>query len=162
MGALGALGIAPARRTLTVRSFWRLLLETGQITVAVLFLILAATFFTHAGQAALPAAVSELLLSGPVGPMGFLLIYLALIIALGCLIDPISIMLIVLPIALPVAEAAGFGSRLVRGPDCRRRRDRSADAALRLCRCSRSRRPSTTRRSACPISSEAFCRSLRQ
>ncbi len=109
VGALGALGIALARRTLTVRSFWRLLLETGQITVAVLFLILAATFFSRMlAMSGLPAAVSELLLSGPVGPMGFLLIYLALIIALGCLIDSISIMLIVLPIALPVAEAAGF------------------------------------------------------
>lgn len=109
VGALGALMIALSRRTLTPGSFWRLLLETGQITVSVLFLILAATFFSRMlAMSGLPAAVAEALLSGPIGPFGFLIIYLALIIALGCLIDSISIMLIVLPIALPVAEAAGF------------------------------------------------------
>lgn len=109
VGALGALAIALSRRTLTANSFWRLLLETGQITVSVLFLILAATFFSRMlAMSGLPAAVAASLLSGPIGPFGFLIIYLALIIALGCLIDSISIMLIVLPIALPVANAAGF------------------------------------------------------
>jgi tripartite ATP-independent transporter DctM subunit len=109
VGALGALAIALSRRTLSARSFWRLLLETGQITVSVLFLILAATFFSRMlAMSGLPAAVADALLSGPIGPLGFLVLYLLLVIALGCLIDSISIMLIVLPIALPVAEAAGF------------------------------------------------------
>jgi tripartite ATP-independent transporter DctM subunit len=109
VGALGALAIALSRRTLSARSFWRLLVETGQITVSVLFLILAATFFSRMlAMSGLPAAVADALLSGPIGPLGFLVLYLLLVIALGCLIDSISIMLIVLPIALPVAEAAGF------------------------------------------------------
>lgn len=108
-GALGALLIALLRRSLTPRSFWRLLVETGQITVSVLFLILAATFFSRMlALSGVPRFLAETLLSGPIGPYGFLLIYLLLIIALGCLIDSISIMLILLPIALPVAEAAGF------------------------------------------------------
>jgi TRAP-type C4-dicarboxylate transport system permease large subunit len=55
-----------------------------------------------------PRELAEALLSGPIGPYGFLLLYLVLIVLLGCLIDSISIMLILLPIALPVAEAAGF------------------------------------------------------
>jgi TRAP-type C4-dicarboxylate transport system permease large subunit len=52
--------------------------------------------------------LAQYFLGGPVGPYGFLFLYLLLIIALGCLIDSISIMLILLPIALPVAEAAHF------------------------------------------------------
>ncbi|MCZ4291290.1 TRAP transporter large permease [Hoeflea alexandrii] len=108
-GALGALVIALKRRSLDARSFWRLLLEAGQITVSVLFLILAATFFSRMlALSGVPRGLAEFLLEGSIGPYGFLIIYLLLIIVLGCLIDSISIMLILLPIALPVAEAAGF------------------------------------------------------
>jgi tripartite ATP-independent transporter DctM subunit len=109
VGALGALIIALLRRSLTGRSFWALLVETGQITVSVLFLIMAATFFSRMlAMSGLPAALAGWLLSGPVGPWGFLFLYLGVIIVMGCLIDSISIMLIMLPIALPVAQAAGF------------------------------------------------------
>lgn len=108
-GAFGALVIALLRRSLDRKTFWRLLVETGQITVSVLFLILAATFFSRMlALSGVPRELAEVLLSGNIGPYGFLLAYILLIVALGCLIDSISIMLIVLPIALPVAGAAGL------------------------------------------------------
>jgi C4-dicarboxylate transporter DctM subunit len=108
-GAFGALVIALLRKSLTGTKFWNLLVETGQITVSVLFLIMAATFFSRMlALSGVPRELAEFFLSGPIGPFGFLLIYLVLIILLGCLIDSISIMLILLPIALPVAEAANF------------------------------------------------------
>lgn len=108
-GAFGALVVALLRRSLTGRSFWRLLVETGQITVSVLFLIMAASFFSRMlALSGLPNALADLLLSSSLGAYGFLLLFLVLVIMLGCLIDSISIMLILLPIALPVAEAAGF------------------------------------------------------
>lgn len=108
-GAFGALTIALLRRSLSSRTFWKLLVEAGQITVSVLFLILAATFFSRMlALSGVPRQLAELFLAGPIGPYGFLILYLLLIIALGCLIDSISIMLIVLPIALPIAQAAGF------------------------------------------------------
>lgn len=108
-GAFGALVIALMRRSLDRRTFWRLLVETGQITVSVLFLILAATFFSRMlALSGVPRELAEFFLSGNIGPYGFLIAYIVLIVALGCLIDSISIMLIVLPIALPVAEAAGL------------------------------------------------------
>jgi TRAP-type mannitol/chloroaromatic compound transport system permease large subunit len=112
-GAAGAFRRAGHRAAAQVarleRTFWNLLVETGQITVSVLFLILAATFFSRMlALSGVPRELAEFFLSGPIGPYGFLLVYLVLIIALGCLIDSISIMLILLPIALPVAEAAGF------------------------------------------------------
>ena len=108
-GAFGALVIALLRRSLDRATFWRLLVETGQITVSVLFLILAATFFSRMlALSGVPRELAEFFLSGNIGPYGFLLAYVLLIVALGCLIDSISIMLIVLPIALPVADAAGL------------------------------------------------------
>ncbi|MBQ1203782.1 MAG: TRAP transporter large permease subunit, partial [Loktanella sp.] len=109
VGAAGALVIALARRSLNGRKFWDLLVETGQITVSVLFLIMAATFFSRMlAMSGLPREVADLFLSGPLGPYGFLVIFILLVIVLGFIIDSISIMLILLPIALPVATAAGF------------------------------------------------------
>lgn len=109
VGALGALLIALGRRSLDRRSFWGILVESGQITVSVLFLIMAATFFSRMlALSGLPTHLADIVLSGPIGPWGFIILYLALVIALGCLIDSISIMLILLPIAIPIAEAAQF------------------------------------------------------
>lgn len=109
VGALGALVLALSRRSISARSFWGILVETGQITVSVLFLIMAASFFSRMlAMSGLPAMLAEFLLVGPIGPWGFLVLFLALVIVLGFLIDSISIMLILLPIALPVARAAGF------------------------------------------------------
>lgn len=109
VGALGALVLALSRRSVSPSSFWNLLVETGQITVSVLFLIIAASFFSRMlAMSGLPASLADFFLAGPIGPWGFLTLFLLLVIALGCLIDSISIMLILLPIALPVARAAGF------------------------------------------------------
>lgn len=109
MGALGALLIALQRRSLTLSRFWELLVESGQITVSVLFLIVAATFFSRMlAMSGLPATLAEYLIGGTLGPYGFLLLFISLVIVMGCFIDSISIMLILLPIALPVVQAAGF------------------------------------------------------
>ena len=108
-GAFGALVIALLRRSLDRKTLWSLLVETGQITVSVLFLILAATFFSRMlALSGVPRELASFFLDSSIGPFGFLIFYLILIVILGCLIDSISIMLIVLPIALPVADAAGF------------------------------------------------------
>ncbi|MEJ8572026.1 TRAP transporter large permease subunit [Microbaculum marinum] len=109
VGAFGALVIALLRRSMSGRDFWRVLVETGQVTVSVLFLVMAATFFSRMlALSGVPRTIADGLLSGGLGPYGFLIIYIALLVAMGCLIDSISIMLILLPIAIPVAEAAGF------------------------------------------------------
>jgi tripartite ATP-independent transporter DctM subunit len=109
VGAFGALVIAFLRRSLDPGNLWSLLVETGQVTVSVLFLIVTATFFSRMlAMSGLPTALAEALLGGGIGPYGFLMIFLALVILMGCLVDSISIMLILLPIALPVAREAGF------------------------------------------------------
>jgi tripartite ATP-independent transporter DctM subunit len=108
-GAMGALLVALSRRSLTPGSFWALMVETGRIAASVLLLILAATFFSRMlAMSGLPAALARTLLGDVLGPWGFLLAFLALVVLLGCMIDSISIMLILLPIALPVAREADF------------------------------------------------------
>jgi hypothetical protein len=108
-GAAARLCIALMRRSLTRRSFWTLLVETGQITVSVLFLIMAATLFSRMlALSGLPGSWPSSCSRGRSGRRAFSFLFIGLVIVLGFLIDSISIMLILLPIALPVARAAGF------------------------------------------------------
>src|SRR3546814_10125623 len=53
---------------------------------------------------ALPICIGELGL----GSWGFLLLYLLVVLLLGCIIDSVSIMLIMLPIAVPIATSFGM------------------------------------------------------
>jgi C4-dicarboxylate transporter, DctM subunit len=109
VGAAGALVIALLRRRLTWPKFWSVLVETGFVSVSVLFLILAAMLYSRMlALTGMPGAVTDLITDLGLGPWGFLLGYIAIVILLGCIIDSVSIMLIMLPIALPVARAFGM------------------------------------------------------
>lgn len=109
VGAAGALAIALARRRLDRATFWRVLVETGHITVSVLFLVMAASLYSRMlALSGLPGAIGGALTDGGLGPMAFLFVYVAVVVVLGCIIDSVSIMLIMLPIVLPIARAFGM------------------------------------------------------
>lgn len=112
VGAAGALTIALARRRLTWRIVWNVLIETGYVSVSVLFLIIAASLYSRMlALSGMPGAMTEAITVHGFGPWGFLAAYVAIVLALGCIIDSVSIMLIMLPIVLPVAR--GFGMDIV-------------------------------------------------
>lgn len=109
VGAAGAFVIALARRSLSWRKLWSVLTETGYVSVSVLFLILAAMLYSRMlALTGMPGAVTSLVTDLGFGPWGFLIAYVLIVIALGCIIDSVSIMLIMLPIVLPVARAFGM------------------------------------------------------
>ncbi len=107
-GALGALVIAIARRKLSWRDLWETMVETGYVTVSILFLILGARIFGQMlAMSGLPQEVSSLAANAHLGLHGFVVLYLALVIVLGTILDSVSIMVITLPFALPVVAALG-------------------------------------------------------
>jgi len=109
VGAAGAFVIALARRSLSWRKLWNVLTETGYVSVSVLFLILAAMLYSRMlALTGMPGAVTTLITDLGLGSWGFLIAYVLIVIALGCIIDSVSIMLIMLPIVLPVARAFGM------------------------------------------------------
>ncbi|WP_157267129.1 TRAP transporter large permease [Azohydromonas aeria] len=109
VGAAGALAIALAKRRLGGGNLWRVLVETGHVTVSILFLILAAALYSRMlALSGLPAGIADFITQLDLGFYGFLVLYLAIVLLLGCLIDSVSIMLILLPIVLPVASALGM------------------------------------------------------
>ena len=108
-GALLALVIALARRKLTWRSFWGVLTETGHVTVSVSFLIICANIYIRMlAMSGTPQAAVEAMAAAGFGVTGFLFIYVLLILLLGTIIDSSSILLIVLPLMLPIAEQFGL------------------------------------------------------
>jgi TRAP-type C4-dicarboxylate transport system permease large subunit len=82
--------------------------ETGQVSVSILFLIIAASTFSRMlTLSELPQDMAAALTGTGLGLFGFLAAYLVLLMLLGMLLDSTSIMLIMLPLALPVAVALG-------------------------------------------------------
>lgn len=105
-GALVALVIALMRKSMTPRAFWNALLETGHITAAILFLITAASIYSRMlGLAGLPNQLEDLLAGSSASSWTVMLLYVLLMLFLGTLLDTASIILIVVPLFLPLAEA---------------------------------------------------------
>jgi C4-dicarboxylate transporter DctM subunit len=106
-GAFAAMLIALARRKLTWAKLWEVIRETGQVSVTILFLIIcASTFSMMLTLTELPQDIGTLLGSG-LNMFMFLLIYLLLLIVIGMVLDSTSMMLILLPLALPVVVELG-------------------------------------------------------
>lgn len=104
-GALVALVIALARRSMSLRTFWDALLETGHITAAILFLITAASIYSRMlGLAGLPNQLQDLLAGSEASFWVVMLLYIVLMLFLGTLLDTSSIILIVVPLFLPLVE----------------------------------------------------------
>lgn len=106
VGALGAMLLAMARRTLSLKSLWAILIETGHVTASILFLLVAAHLYaTMLALSGLPDFLGTWMRESGLGFNGILWVYLVVIIVLGCILDSASIMLILLPLILPIVSA---------------------------------------------------------
>jgi len=102
-GALGALVIALAKRRLTWRSFWRLLVQTGHTTASVCFLIIGASLYSRMlAMSGMPGWLGGMVADSELGLTGIVLSLIIIMILLGTILDSVSIMLLTLPVALPV------------------------------------------------------------
>ena len=100
-GALLALIFALARRALTWRSFWNVLLDSGNITATLLFLICSASMYSRMlGMSGLPSEMAAIFDNLGAGFYGMLAFYVLVVIVLGTIIDSVSIMLIMVPLFL--------------------------------------------------------------
>ncbi len=107
-GALGALALAGLRRSLSWRRLWDTTVEAGYVTVSILFLILGARIFGQMlAMSGLPQQLSALAAGAGFGLTGFVLLFVALVVVLGFMLDSVSIMVITLPFAIPVVKALG-------------------------------------------------------
>ena len=108
-GSFAALIIALARRTMSWKRFWEVLIETGHITATILFLITAASIYSRMlGMAGLPNLLGEYMAESNATFFQIMVIYVLLLLVLGTLLDTASIILIVVPLFLPLIEPMGL------------------------------------------------------
>ncbi len=106
VGALGAMLLAIARRSLSFKILWEILIETGHVTASILFLLVAAHLYaTMLALSGLPDFLGAWMQKSGLGFYGIMSVYLVVIILLGCILDSASIMLILLPLILPIMSA---------------------------------------------------------
>lgn len=105
-GSLAALVIAVAKRAMSWRDLWEVLVETGYITATILFLIISASMYSRMlGVAALPTVFGEWLNGFDLSLGKLMFIYVVLMVLLGTIIETASIILIVVPLFLVVLES---------------------------------------------------------
>ena len=112
VGAAGALAIAVAKRRLGWAQLWQVLVETGQITAAVCFLIIAASMYSRMlAISGVTDLLKTAIVDSGMGFLGLMVIFLTIVLLLGTILDSGSIMLITIPLALPAL--VGFGTDLI-------------------------------------------------
>ena len=108
VGSLLAVVIGLAMRRLSFTALGRLFFDCAATSASILFLIVAASAFgmmlTLSG---IPAAVSDWAAGAGLGLSGYALLYLGLLIMLGMVLDSTSILLIMVPLALPTVKVLG-------------------------------------------------------
>ncbi|MFN3938103.1 MAG: TRAP transporter large permease [Gemmobacter sp.] len=103
IGAIAALAIGMARRRLGWRQLWSVLVETGLVTAAICFLIIAAQIYARMlSLSGVPQGLARAAAEADLGFWGLMLAYVGAVILLGMILDSSSILLIAVPLMLPV------------------------------------------------------------
>jgi tripartite ATP-independent transporter DctM subunit len=121
VGALAALMIVLARGAIDRRGYWQVLIETGQITVSICILFVAATVYSRMlAFSGLPDMLAQWLGQRDLAFGWTIAAYVVILLLLGTIIDAGSIMLITVPVMLPIlkqydADLVWFGVITVLG-----------------------------------------------
>jgi C4-dicarboxylate transporter, DctM subunit len=109
IGVLGALLVALAQRTLTLAGLWAALLGTVRTCSMIGLILVGALFLSKAmARLGLPADIANAIQSWGLEPWQLILVLLLFYLALGCVLDGLSAIVMTLPVTLPLAVAAGF------------------------------------------------------
>jgi tripartite ATP-independent transporter DctM subunit len=112
IGAMGALIMTILKGRLTWANLWRTLMETGHVTAAICFLLIAASLYARLiAMTGIPNVMESYFTALNVGLAGLLTVYIAIVVVLGTIMSAGEIMLILVPIAVPLL--APFGADLV-------------------------------------------------
>jgi len=109
MGASGVLIIGLVRRRLNLKTIYRCLVDSIQVSASIFFILIGALLFGYfltATQS--PQKIATALLSLELGPHGTLLLILLFFLLLGCILDAMAMIVLMIPIIYPVVLQLGF------------------------------------------------------
>ncbi|WP_157018869.1 TRAP transporter large permease [Mesorhizobium xinjiangense] len=96
-------------RSVTARALYHSLLSSARITASIGMLIAGALVFNYVVTVEnIPAALSAWLAGFELTPIAFLLIVNVVLLVLGCLLEGTTILLVVVPVFIPTANALGI------------------------------------------------------
>lgn len=108
-GATGAFFLAAVKGRLTWDLVKRVTMGTVQVTVMICMLIAAASTFSQIlAYTGISENLSKLAISLPLSPMLILIFMQFVLLFLGCFLDPLSIMMITIPVYMPIIRGLGF------------------------------------------------------
>ena len=109
IGCLGAFIIALCKRSLTWKSTGSILLDTSKGSAGILMLLVSAQMYSRLlSVSGAVKWVSTSILSANLPNWALIGVFLLLVLALGCVIDGNSIILLTTPIIQPVIQAMGY------------------------------------------------------
>jgi len=109
LGVAGALMIAAFKRDLSLSALKGAFLEAVKTTSMVGFILLGALFLTRAmAFLEIPSTIAGGIEAMALSPLMLIFVLLLFYIALGMILDGLSVIVITLPIVLPLVTAAGF------------------------------------------------------
>ncbi len=109
MGAAGAFLIALSRGSLSLRGTLQVLVEAAQTTAALFAVLIGAWVFSNfVNLAGLPEALQDLVTGAGLAPMAVMAMILLIYVALGCVFESLSMLLLTVPIFFPLVIGLGF------------------------------------------------------
>lgn len=109
LGSVASLIAALGYRSLTWRNLWRSLEQTMRVSVMLFFIIAASiTFAQILGFSGATGGMLQVVTSWKLGPYEIMFAMIAVLLFLGCFIEPLSMMMLTLPFFMPLARAAGL------------------------------------------------------
>lgn len=109
MGAVGAFVIGLVQRRLGRREILAALLETLQITASIFLILIGALIFGYfLTITQIPQSVASFILGFDLGTYGTLAVLVLFYLAIGCVLDTLSIIAITVPVVYPIVTALGF------------------------------------------------------
>ena len=96
-------------RSVTMKSFYDSLLSSARTTASIGMLIAGALVFNYVVTVEnIPHTIRDLLQGLDLSPLTFMILVNLLLLILGCLLEGTTIILIVLPVLIPTAQALGI------------------------------------------------------
>jgi C4-dicarboxylate transporter, DctM subunit len=106
IGSAGAMVVLLLRRRFTWKVFYQALLQSGMLSCSLLIIITFGNLFSFvlSSSGAIDGFV-KFVTGLNASPLSVLLLIIALYIVLGCMIDPVSMLIITLPAVMPIVAA---------------------------------------------------------
>ena len=109
IGSGGAFLFALARRKMTMRILFNVLVETARTSAMMFILLIGALIFSNfINVAGLPSQLSQWLTAIGPSPIVVMLCICAIYLVLGCLLESLSMILLTIPIFFPIVKSLGF------------------------------------------------------